>query len=358
MNGRRFDDSHDLVPLPQLHVLVGLIGNQGFERKATVEVDAHHRPFAIHGPNVPEQVIASAALRQVGNPLLQHHVLGVDADIHFPIERAVEAGRRESDNLLWADLNGCQAVGHLHDYAALDGIDSYDARHGEVDRRGEYLLHRAALAHSSCFEDDHMIAERERLDAIVGHQYRRHSQLNEPMPELPPQMVSGGSIERGKRLVEQEQTRPADQRARKRNALLLPSGQLPRVAILETGQPEQRRDLLDALPPLRRRDLAQAVADVLGYTQMGEEGVILEQVADPATLRREKNTTRGVAPDFVAETDGAALRFLQPRQASQRRRLSRARRTEEDGQRKGVGGVAQLYLDHGSAGKVHFEPRG
>src|SRR5437588_11395964 len=120
-----------------------------------------------------------------------------------------------------------------------------------------------------------MIAERKRLDAIVGHQYRRRSQLNEPMPELPPQMLSGGSIERGKWLVEQEQTRPADQRARKRDALLLPSGQLPRVAIFETGQPEQRGDLLDALPPLRARTLAQAVADVLGNPQMrGERGML------------------------------------------------------------------------------------
>src|SRR5712692_11333209 len=276
MNGWRFDHSHDLVPLLKPHVLVGLIGDQGFEGKATVKVDAHHRPFPIQGPNVPEQVVARATLRQVGTSLLQHHVLGVDADIHFPIAPAVPAGRRQSDKLLRADLNGCQAVGHLHDYAALDGIDAYDARHGEVDRRGEYLLRRAALAHSSCFEDHQMIAERERLDAIVGHQYRRHSQLDEPMPELPPQMLSGGSIERGKWLVEQEQTRPADQRARKRDALLLPSGQLPRVAIIETGQPEQRRDLLDALPPLRRRNLAQAVADVLSYPQMGEEGVILE----------------------------------------------------------------------------------
>ncbi len=143
-----------------------------------------------------------------------------------------------------------------------------------------------------------------------------------------------------------------------RNALLLPSRQLPRVTVIEPGQPEQRHDFLDALPPLRRRDLAQAVADVLGYTQMREEGVILEEVADSAALRGKKNATRGVAPDFVAETDDAALRFLQPGQASQRRRLSRARRTEEDGQRKGVGGAAQLYLNHGSAGKTLFKPRG
>src|SRR5260370_11133325 len=144
-----------------------------------------------------------------------------------------------------------------------------------------------------------MSAERKRLDAIVGHKSRQHLQLDEPTPKLPPQMLSGRSVERGQRLVEQEQTRPADQRARKRDALLLSSGQLPRIALPQTGQPEQRRGLLDALPPLRRRDLAQAVADVLCYTQMGEEGVLLEQVADPAALRRQKNTPAGGAACVV-----------------------------------------------------------
>src|SRR5437764_2508973 len=285
MNGRCFDQGHDLFLLPQPHVLAGSVGDQRFERKAAVKVDAHHRPFAIEGPNVPGQVVAGAALRRVATPVLQHHVLGVDADIHFAVAPTVAARRRESDKLLWADSNGCQAVGHLHDLAALDRIDADDARHVEVDRRGEYLLHRAALTYPPCFENYHMIAERKRLDAIVGDKYRKHLQLDEPMPELPPQMLSGRSVERGQRLVEQEQTRPADQRARKRDALLLSSGQLARIALPEIGQSEQRRDLLDAPPPLRSRDLAQAVADVLGYTQMREEGVILEQVADPAALR-------------------------------------------------------------------------
>jgi hypothetical protein len=106
----------------------------------------------MQGPNVPEQVVAGAALRWVGTTFMRHHVFGVDADTHFPIEPTVATGRRESDNLLWADLNGCKAIGHLHDLAAFDGIDTYDARHGEVGRRGEYFLHRAALAYSSCFE--------------------------------------------------------------------------------------------------------------------------------------------------------------------------------------------------------------
>src|SRR5262249_53914480 len=210
MNGLRVDHGHDLVPLPQLHVLAGLIGDHGFERKATVKVDAHHRPFPMQGSNVPKQLVPGAALHCVGTIFLQHHVLGVDADIHFPGEPRVAVGLRESDNLLWANFNDCEATGHLHDPAALDGIDAYDARYGDVDRCGEYLLHRPALSHSSCFEDHYMIAKCERLDAIVGHKYRRHSQLNKPIAELPPQVLSGGSIERGKRLVEEEQAWTAD----------------------------------------------------------------------------------------------------------------------------------------------------
>src|SRR5256885_15791263 len=104
-----------------------------------------------------------------------------------------------------------------------------------------------------------MTAERDRLDPIMGHRYCRYSQLNQPMPKLPAQMLSGGGIERGKRLVEQEQTRPADQRTRKRDALLLSARQLLWIAVLETGQSEQRRNLLDPLLPLRPRHLFEAV---------------------------------------------------------------------------------------------------
>src|SRR5437763_10486342 len=152
-----------------------------------------------------------------------------------------------------------------------------------------------------------MIPERDRLDAIMGDKYCRYSQLNQPMPKLPAQMLSGGGIEGGKRFVEQEQPRPADQRTRKRHALLLPARQLLWVAVLKTGQSEQCRNLLDALPPLRWCDLCKAISDVLRDTQMREERVILEEIADLTALRRQKNPAPGVEPDFVAEADHAAI---------------------------------------------------
>src|SRR3954453_16032792 len=107
MNGRRFDEGNNLVSLPESHALTGLISDQGFERKATVETDAHHWSFAIHGPNVPEQTVARAALRRIGTSLLQHDVLGVDADIHGVVGPAIARGWRESNHLLSADLDGC-----------------------------------------------------------------------------------------------------------------------------------------------------------------------------------------------------------------------------------------------------------
>src|SRR5436305_4476989 len=107
MNLRRFDQGNDLVSLPKSHALTGLISDQGFERKATVETDAHHWSFAIEGPNVTEQTVAPAALRRIGTSLLQHDVLGVDADIHGAFGRSIATGWRESNHGLSADLDGC-----------------------------------------------------------------------------------------------------------------------------------------------------------------------------------------------------------------------------------------------------------
>src|SRR5947209_5373703 len=106
MNGRRFDHGSDLLPLPQLHVLAALVGDEGFERKTTLKTDAHHRSFAIQGPNVPEQAVTRAALRWKGTTFLQHNVLGVDADMNFVARFTIEMGRCESDYLLCPDLNG------------------------------------------------------------------------------------------------------------------------------------------------------------------------------------------------------------------------------------------------------------
>ncbi len=48
-------------------------------------------------------------------------------------------------------------------------------------------------------------------------------------------------VERAERLVHQQQRRIVDQRAHQRDALLHAAGQLPRIAVLEAGEADQRR---------------------------------------------------------------------------------------------------------------------
>src|ERR1043166_5357983 len=156
---------------------------------------------------------------------LQRHILGVNADIYFGVDPTVVGGRREGDELLLADREGCEAVRPLHDPALLDGVHAHDARDVEVGWRGKNLLHRAALAHPSGIEEREMVAERERLDAIMRHQQGGDLQLDQPAPKLSAQLFPRWSIECGERFVEEEQARAADQRARQRDPLLLPTGE-------------------------------------------------------------------------------------------------------------------------------------
>src|SRR2546421_12268014 len=107
MNGLRFDEGNDFVSLPQLHILAGLVGNQGFERKAAVKADAHQWTFAVQRLNVAEQSVARAALRRNGATLLQHDVLGMDGGIDFVARLTVVRGRCKSNQLLWPNLDGC-----------------------------------------------------------------------------------------------------------------------------------------------------------------------------------------------------------------------------------------------------------
>jgi hypothetical protein len=63
---------------------------------------------------------------------------------------------------------------------------------------------------------------------------------------------------------------------------------------------ETRQQLVDVAVP--------AVGDVSPDGHMGEEGVFLEDQADPAPIRREEDPLSGVLPDLAVERDRAAAR--------------------------------------------------
>ena len=76
--------------------------------------------------------------------------------------------------------------------------------------------------------------------------------------KLAPHAVAQPRVEIGQRLVEQKQARPPHDRARQRNALLLPAGEPRRRAARHGLHPDQREHVHDALLDLRTRDARAA----------------------------------------------------------------------------------------------------
>ena len=60
-------------------------------------------------------------------------------------------------------------------------------------------------------------------------------------------------VERAERLVEQERSRPVDERPRERDALLLAAGELPRPPALEPFELDDPQQLVDAARGARAR---------------------------------------------------------------------------------------------------------
>ena len=111
-----------------------------------------------------------------------------------------------------------------------------------VDLEGRADLLDPALAHHH-----HAIGERERLLLVVRDVDRRDAELALDRPDLIAQGDADLGIEGRQRLVEQEHLWLDRERARERDALLLPARELVRVAIRLLGHVDHLEQLADAL---------------------------------------------------------------------------------------------------------------
>src|SRR5713101_1534907 len=88
---------------------------------------------------------------------------------------------------------------------------------------------------------------------------------------------------------------------------------------------------------------------------MGEQRVILKQVANSTALGRHQDATLGVKPRLAAEADEAAIRTLKASETSQCCRFARAGGAEQDRQREITDGFPQLDLDPWAAREALLE---
>ena len=143
--------------------------------------------------------------------------------------------------------------------------------------------------------------------------------------DLRPHLYAELRIKVRERLVHQERLRLAHDRPAHRDALPLPSGELRGASMEHVSQPEDARDLFDALFLLVLRHLphAQPEREVVVDVLVRIERVILEDHRDVAVARRE------VVDDLALDPDLAGGDLLEPGDHPQRRGLAAAGRPDQ-----------------------------
>ena len=191
----------------------------------------------------------------------------------------------------------------------------------EVGRRplveilgGPELLDPAAM------NDGDAVGHRHRLFLVVGHEDERDADLVLDALELHLHLLAQLQVERAERLVEQEDLRVVHEGSRQRDALLLATGELARLAILVAGQLHQLEHGPDLLAHLGVGQLApaQPERDVVEDREVREERVVLEDGVRRALVGRD------VGDVGVAQVDGAGGDGLEAADHPQRRGLPAA----------------------------------
>ena len=207
------------------------------------------------------------------------------------------------------------------------------------------LARRRELGDPAVLHHGDLVGDRHRLRLVVGDVEGRRAARLLHVADQPAHVVAQAGIEIGERLVEQQQPRLDDERARQRHALLLAAGELARQAMLEPAKLDLIENLADAAASLVAPAFAkqQAVADVVHHAEMGEQRVVLEDDAEVALVR-----WRGQDADAV-RANVAAVGVDEPRDAAQRRRLAAAGRTKQADELALPGRQAHLVESDGLA---------
>ena len=183
-------------------------------------------------------------------------------------------------------------------------------------------------------DDDDAVGERDGVDRVVGHDDAGYVERCEVTAQIAAHLDAGRRVERGERLVEQEQARLERERPTERDALSLAAGELRWSQLRELGDPEafqplHRRVVRVASP---RRAAAQAEGDVVDHAHVVEQESVLEHDTDRSLPRRNETPGRRIVEDLTVELDATAVDRVQAGDGPHQRRLSGAVRSDEHDQ--------------------------
>ena len=246
------------------------------------------------------------------------HILGADDDVHVLV-----FGK--------ALVHACERVARerhaeVLPHDAVDNVALADEIRDEcVLRLVIDILRSADLLDLALGHDDDRVGHAQRFFLIVRDEHERDAGGLLDVLELLLHVLAQLQVERGERLVEQQHARPAHERARNGDALLLSAGQARDVAALEARELDEREHLVDLLLDLVARQLllAQRKRHVFKHVQVGEEGVALENGVDVALVRRN------VVDALTEKEDVALIRRFKAANHAQGRGLAAAGRAEQ-----------------------------
>ena len=233
---------------------------------------------------------------------------------------------------------------------ALEQRGAGETGHERIDRRRHELGCSAVLQDVAVHDHADPVCQRGGVLEIVGDEDRRLGELAQQLVQLDPDRGLRVGVEGRQWLIEQEDTGLERQCARERDALALSAGEVTDASL------RQVRDL-EALEQVVHRCAPRSTEpDVREDVEMRKQGVLLEEVAHPASLGRHVDACRRVEPRAIAERDDAAARPKQSRDDAQDRRLPAPERSDE---RNRVA-VGDGQLDGGveatkGMGEVEFE---
>ncbi len=257
---------------------------------------------------------------------------GVDVDVFAPQadgDGATQWGRLQRRACEDLTVTRPAVVGPLAD----EPVGHADERRDVLGRRTlEDMFGGVVLLDASVAHDGQPVTEGERLGLVVGDEHGREAESTVELVDLGPHLVAETGVEVAERFVEQDQVGSGDEAAGERDALLLATAELCRIAVEERSAIHEGRGLLDptALEALLDPPRLEGVVDVLAHRHVRPQRVRLEHHADVALVRRQVDPAFGVEHRGRAEADLASARCFQAGEAPQRRRLAAPARTEED----------------------------
>ena len=209
--------------------------------------------------------------------------------------------------------------------------DAHDARHVLRSGLPQELGARRGLDDATVLVDHDAVAQSIGLREVVGDEHGGGTPVRQDLPELVPQRAAKRGVQGRQRLVEKEERRIRGESPPEGHALPLTAGDVARTPALEPLEAHARDHLRRAAPRLGARAIAQPETDVVGHGEMREEGVALEDVAHPPSLRREVGSRLGIEEHAAVDDDPARVGPQEARQTLESERLARAGGAEERG---------------------------